>query len=238
MNSLHLGGTGVRRRIAMANEIIGLSIIYAAVFVIFCLETGDGIRRKGAASMALIFLFLLMTVFFIVLGPAVGGVSILIVACTAALALFGLVQFFLCIFRNRGKINRQMAVLLIVSMTVILGFTIGAREGIRNDGVTLDLLYFLQREDAALMRDRLHHLLLNIGLFMPLGFFFLMTFPRDARRLSSAVLFGVFLSTAIEVCQLFLHIGECDINDIFGNGLGTLAGALISEAILRNRRDM
>ena len=75
-------------------------------------------------------------------------------------------------------------------------------------------------------------LLLNVVLFLPLGFLL--------RRTSSAIggvrrvlLTGVLLSAAIEIAQLFLEPRFSSVSDVLANSLGAGAGALLSDAVGR-----
>lgn len=63
----------------------------------------------------------------------------------------------------------------------------------------------------------------NILLFIPLGFFVAATF-RSMRKLWRVGVVGLLLSTVIEVSQYVLHLGLCELDDVFGNTLGCVMG--------------
>jgi glycopeptide antibiotics resistance protein len=66
----------------------------------------------------------------------------------------------------------------------------------------------------------------NIVLFVPLGFLFQVTRRRTGWRfLLQALGFGVLVSIAVEVCQLFLPDRDSSLIDVATNGLGALLGA-------------
>lgn len=72
--------------------------------------------------------------------------------------------------------------------------------------------------------------LLNVLLFMPLGFF-LPLFCQRFRRMIPTVFFGFCISLFIEVLQIFTYRAT-DINDLMTNTLGTFLGWCIARASL------
>lgn len=73
--------------------------------------------------------------------------------------------------------------------------------------------------------------LLNIVLFMPLGFF-LPTLWEKYRNIWSTFYYGLFLTLFIEVGQLFVD-RETDINDLMMNTIGAIVGWVIFNAMRR-----
>jgi glycopeptide antibiotics resistance protein len=74
------------------------------------------------------------------------------------------------------------------------------------------------------------NVLINIGGFVPLGFFFCAYFS-SVRRLDRAVLativLGGVVSFAIEVLQAYLPTRDSGVTDIITNTLGTAVGATL-----------
>jgi glycopeptide antibiotics resistance protein len=74
------------------------------------------------------------------------------------------------------------------------------------------------------------NVLINIGGFIPLGFFFCAYFS-SVRRINRAVVatiaFGAVVSFAIEALQAFLPTRDSGTTDIITNTLGTFIGALL-----------
>jgi len=91
---------------------------------------------------------------------------------------------------------------------------------------------FLRRpwDEFELSWSYCEHILINIGGFVPLGFFFCAYFS-SVRRLDRAVLativFGGLVSFTIEVLQAFLPTRDSGMTDIVTNTLGTGIGAML-----------
>lgn len=64
--------------------------------------------------------------------------------------------------------------------------------------------------------------LLNVALFVPIGFLLCSLLSR--RRWWMALIFGLGLSTGIELMQLVWKRGTCEFDDVFHNTIGCLIG--------------
>ena len=65
----------------------------------------------------------------------------------------------------------------------------------------------------------------NVGMFLPIGLFFLLLFGR--RRWWLAILFGFALTVGIETAQLYIPGRVSDIRDVISNTTGAIIGVLI-----------
>ena len=65
----------------------------------------------------------------------------------------------------------------------------------------------------------------NVILFLPFGFLIKILNPQ--KRALTLVLYGFLVSTCIEVLQLLLQIGVCDIDDVILNVTGAGLGIFI-----------
>ena len=102
-------------------------------------------------------------------------------------------------------------------------------------------LRFFSRHDLTdwITYNRLEFLA-NVGMFIPVGMFFLLLFGR--RMWFLAVLAGVAMTVAIEFVQMFLPDRVSDVSDIIANSAGTLIGVLFTLVVTagkarRLRRD-
>lgn len=71
-------------------------------------------------------------------------------------------------------------------------------------------------------------IVLNYLLFMPLGLLLYLCFGE--RWGLKVVLIGFLLSAAIEIAQLVFRIGLFEFDDMIGNTVGCLAGAVVGKA--------
>ena len=65
----------------------------------------------------------------------------------------------------------------------------------------------------------------NILLFLPFGFILKYFYPYKGNL--TIVVYGLLLSIGIEVTQLLLQIGICDIDDVILNTTGAAAGVFV-----------
>lgn len=75
------------------------------------------------------------------------------------------------------------------------------------------------------------NVLLNVAMFVPLGFL-LPLLGKGFRKWYVAVPSGFGVSLAIELLQLAIGIGICDVDDLFANTLGALMGYLLIMTVL------
>jgi hypothetical protein len=91
---------------------------------------------------------------------------------------------------------------------------------------------FLERpwDEFELSWSYCNHVLINIGGFVPLGFFFCAYFSsvrRFERAVLATILLGGIVSFTIEVLQAFLPTRDSGMTDIVTNTLGTGVGAML-----------
>lgn len=91
--------------------------------------------------------------------------------------------------------------------------------------VNLNLVPF-----AGMLAD-LKNCILNVALFLPLGFFLPVLWHRFRRWIPCAA-FGFGLSLTIEVLQM-LTFRATDVNDLITNAAGTLVGFLLAKLVTR-----
>lgn len=77
--------------------------------------------------------------------------------------------------------------------------------------------------------------ILNILLFVPLGYLLPASFASVERHPWVMIPFGFLFSLAIESIQLVTHLGWFDIDDLINNSLGCVLGVIAWTAILRKR---
>ena len=73
--------------------------------------------------------------------------------------------------------------------------------------------------------------ILNVILFIPLGFFLPLLYKKY-NRVNRVALTGVLLSISIEIVQMF-GMGSTDINDLITNTVGTCLGYYIYKVVFK-----
>lgn len=84
------------------------------------------------------------------------------------------------------------------------------------------------------MADDVRNSILNCVLFLPLGFLLPLIWTKY-RKCGVTVLFGFFLSLAVELMQIFSY-RLTDVNDLITNTAGTALGFLLARPLLSKTR--
>ena len=89
---------------------------------------------------------------------------------------------------------------------------------------TLRLFYrLLSHHRPALVRIAVINLAGNVLMFIPLGFFLPLIFPK-LRKIWKYILCVVLIITTVEILQLVTLVGSCDVDDLILNLGGALLG--------------
>ena len=125
--------------------------------------------------------------------------------------------------RHGQKVNRVMVALLVLSLLAIGYMTLFSRDG----SSRARILFSLYRIKTAITTgdlSLLEHVFLNVVLFMPYGFFLSACCPGKSDKWLYLLASGLILTLAVESIQYVLRLGECDLEDLLANVLGTLGG--------------
>lgn len=119
----------------------------------------------------------------------------------------------------------------IYAMTLLDRMDSGASE--------LNFQLFWTWEQAIGMDSALHWYFIigNTLLFIPLGFSVTVALSADRRRWWIIALIGMIMSIIVEGIQYFGHLGLCELDDVFHNTVGMIAGYVVAKVMLwlRNR---
>lgn len=131
--------------------------------------------------------------------------------------------------RFTGAVFALISVIGVVMVTVLRRSDFSSYE--------ISLIPFHTFADAQYEIELLRTMAMNVFLFMPLG----MSLPfalgdRIKHKLIFTVAFGLVLSSSVELTQLLMSRGMCDIDDVICNTLGAFLGYL-SYAISRKITD-
>lgn len=125
--------------------------------------------------------------------------------------------------------------LLLCFLAIVFGSTVFTRNPQSGPRYELELFWSWKKVFLEQSHSLLKENILNMILLFPMGLLLPFLFGR---KLSwwQGFLAGVAVSAAIELCQLFLWRGLFEWDDMIHNGLGCMAGCIISGMILSRLR--
>ena len=146
------------------------------------------------------------------------GFAMIIIALVAA---WTVISFF---FHRRPSWKRTNAVLLAAAVTGVVLITVVFRS---SDVRELSLTPFISFEYAKIHPDVYAEVILNVILFMPIGF----SLPnvicgRFRRPVLISAAFSFLLSLTAEALQYALAIGHSEVDDLIFNTLGAFIGTV------------
>lgn len=144
--------------------------------------------------------------------PLIIFIGIIIIVCSIVLFLY-YTRINFRMFVQKASVCMFIGYVLLVLCTTIIFRT-------EYDEMKYVLCPF--ESYKGLYNRRLAQNILNIVLFMPIGFFAGTALKK--KHISNAVKIGVGLSLFIEVTQLLLRRGICNIDDVIHNTLGCVIG--------------
>lgn len=179
----------------------------------------------------------LLIVYALIAGPTLyiigqfGSMSLILLAL---LLLFACIVLFFTVYgllHYFDRLNKGMLLLFLLYLALVGYVTIFNREEGHSRAI---LLRFDQLQEAIRKSsfEPLRHAFLNALMFIPLGFLFPMIDRERLARMLYVAPMGLMLSTTIEAVQMFLRIGQCDLEDIISNTLGAVFGLILYKVYL------
>ena len=186
----------------------------------------------------------LLVVYVLIAGPILfiigqfGSISLILLSL---LLLFACIVLFFSLYgllHYWENLNKGVLLLFLLYLAMVSYVTIFNRE----EGHSRAILLRFDALQAAVRKgslEPLRHAFLNALLFIPLGFLFPMINRDSLARLLYVAPMGLMLSTTIEAVQMFLRIGQCDLEDILSNSMGAVVGLILYKVYLYLfRRDL
>jgi len=214
-------------------------ILYIAGFCLLARWAAAKAAVPNNRMMILVVLFFVYSCFaggFAMLAYVWGDPGLVLFMACLFFALAAVGSVILTVSRSHREIKPQCAVLFLLYVLAILMVTLITRKP-RAEAVLLTELFAgvksVLREGSV---EELNHMILNIVMFMPLGYLFVQMHPRKLGSLAQVLGVGMMLSTFIEGCQLMFRLGNCDVDDILANTIGAFLGWALFKAIHRNDR--
>ena len=156
---------------------------------------------------------------------------------------FAMIIFFIVSSIMRRQTTRMIsntiqhnvcAALLSVDCSVILVLTLLNRKFINGNTFDFSLLKSYVRVFKENDPELLLQIIMNIVIFIPMGFLLPCCFVVFERYLY-ILLAAFILSLSIEWVQGVCHIGFFELNDILNNIIGTILGVMLHAIFLKNR---
>ena len=127
----------------------------------------------------------------------------------------------------KNKVENKRAIiicLLVIYGVLILSETILFRKPFEGEHLQLELFWSYKVIDV-----QLKQMLANVLMFIPFG----LLLSLCEKRTWLVLLSGFLFSCLVEILQLALQVGLCELDDVFHNTLGTLIGLLIGKWIIK-----
>lgn len=130
--------------------------------------------------------------------------------------------------KERISLQRGAALwLLITYVLLLLFFTVLGRRSLDYYRYNFDAGYSYRQVFLEGDRSLALQIAANIAVFVPVGFFGALSAKKAG--FLKALFLGVMLTSAIELLQLAMRNGTCEIDDLISNTLGVLLGALAAQ---------
>lgn len=146
------------------------------------------------------------------------------------MSMIGFCVLFYNLIKYVNQIRAIPMLLLIIYLGVVSYVTIFSRRGGSQTDILLDFDSILQAIKEHSFAP-LEHLLMNVGLFIPVGFLLTATYPEKLNKASLVIPVGLMLSVLIETMQMILQLGQCDVEDLIANALGAFLGLIVYRLI-------
>lgn len=126
------------------------------------------------------------------------------------------------------RAQRAACIVLFIWGAIVLLFTVLGRRSNKTDEIIYNLELFSCYRRIIIQHDNsmLVSVLENILMFVPIGFALSVIFKKH--RVIIPLLISFSLSLCIEICQLLLHSGVFELDDLFNNTLGAVIGIILS----------
>lgn len=216
----------MRTNVVMTYILIGILMVCGYIFL---LQIVAGRTTNRAAlpliSVLLLGLYVIIGIPFLLIIFSLGNLEFVLLALLSVVSCIILFATLSAFFRNFRWMNKGMLVLFLTYTFAVLYITIFSRgEGTNDTTVYLvqtDVIREAMRNHSL---EPLNHMLLNLALFIPMGFLLPCTYPEKLSSWIYALLMGLMCTTIIEATQLLLRIGQADLTDVITNTLGALIG--------------
>ena len=156
--------------------------------------------------------------------------------------LFAIISLITLCWRKRIRCSQAVAwFLLLLYLITVLGSTVFTRiPGERKYQLEVfwswkKIFHSVAQNGFVLQNQLLQENILNMVMLFPVGFLLPLVFARKIKWYQG-LLFGMAVSSGIELLQLFLCRGLFEFDDIIHNSFGCMIGALLGNVVWRLER--
>lgn len=208
--------------------IIGVLLLCGFLFFFRYLKNnlGNRVSLPVLIGISLVFYGLMcgMLIFILHSMGSLNYVFLSVLMLSSCVTGIGMVAY---LVRNFSKMKKGALVLFAVYLLAVAYITIFSRNNNAHSISVLVGFSSLQEALEAKSLQPLRHMLLNVIMFIPLGFLLPLSHPSRLDKLLIVVPICALLSVMIESIQLILGLGQCDVEDLVANTLGGGVGLLL-----------
>ncbi len=204
----------------------------AAAVLAFAFSLNLDMKRKTAAGIIMLIIYIMYIIFtaFVYLSFNYDSVVLYVSVIFMVLSGTGYVVY-RCV-KEKKYMNWLMLLVFLIYCAIVVAVTILIRRGTFSKSINMIPFGRVIKAVSTGQMDSVEHDILNILLFIPFGFLLAHINKQVFRKTVFALIFGLAASSVIETIQLVFHLGECDINDIIANTLGSVVGRRKRTAIM------
>lgn len=216
--------------------LIGLLLLCGYIYL-FQIVARRSVNKSALPLIAVVLLFVYaaVTVPLMYLISQLGSMEYILIMMLILLACIVLFAAGYSLVHNFSKVNKHFLIFFVLYVAIVGYVTIFGRSEGSNDTSIMMSFDTIREAVEARSLEPLNHLLLNVVLFIPLGFLFPFIESEGLNKLSYSLFMGLMASTAIESIQLIFRLGQCDVEDILANTVGAFLGALAFRLLRRIR---
>lgn len=217
----------MENRSIMQLIMIGLLLICGYIYLLQnVLRRSVNKQATPLIAIALLVMYAAASAVVLMLLSSLGSVEMILMGLLVLLAGAVLMISLFGIFRYFRELKKGWLTVFVLYLLGIAFISVFSRSETRE--VVIRMVPFASlKQSGADSGDMLNHMLLNIVMCVPMGVLFPMICPTRLSRWSYILGIGLMSTVAIEATQLVLALGQCDIDDIIANVLGTVIGYLV-----------
>ena len=219
----------MRTNVIMTYILIGILMVCGYIFLLqFVANRTTNKAALPLISVLLLGLYVLIGVPFMIIIFNLGSLDFVLLALLSVVSCIILLATLSAFFRNFRWMNKGMLALFI-TYAIALGYITIFSRGEGTNDTTIYLMQMDQIKEAIRTHslEPVNHMLLNLALFIPMGFLLPYVLPEKLSSFIYAILMGLMCTTIIESAQMLLRLGQADLTDIVTNTLGALIGFLL-----------